>query len=68
MDHFAILEDAIKHLDFAPTTLEDQQQVEGALAAIKTRVAELEAVIRGTLEQMTLTDCLRPNLETALKG
>lgn len=40
---FEILEEAIRHLDFAPTTQEDQLRVEGALAAVKDHVAELEA-------------------------
>jgi hypothetical protein len=43
----ACIQEAIRHLDFAPTTQEDQQQVEAALASVKSRVAELEAEARG---------------------
>ena len=42
-DPIECLQEAIKHLDFAPTTQEDQQQVEAALDALRARIVELEA-------------------------
>ena len=53
-DPMLCLEEAIQHLDFAPTTQEDQQQVEDAVASVKARVAELESTngfLRSTLHR-----------------
>ena len=44
-DPFEILEDAIKFIDFAPTTEDGLRQVAVALASVKARVAELEALL-----------------------